>query len=158
MDEGIVGEKSKFLIVLCGLTLVNAIYGITTGLASAISPVDVDAQFLDNLFARLGDLPMQVDGLKDEIESYYLNLMLNIGNLGAANFLFYGIDLIAVMLMWRLNRVGFALYVLAQLGLAFSPAVFGGFNRFGLISLGVALVWNFVWVGMYASQLKRFYR
>jgi hypothetical protein len=157
MDE-IVGERSRFLTVLCGLSFVNAIYGITTGLASAISPVDVDEAFLENLFERIGALPLQMEGLQGEIETYYLNLMLNIGNMGAANFLFYGISFIAVLLMWRLNRIGFVLYILAQLGLAFSPAVFGGFNRFGQISLGVALFWNLLWVVMYATQLKRFYR
>lgn len=127
-----------------------------TGLSSAISPPDVDSVFIQDLFGRLHQMEVPFEGLKDEIEAYYLNLMLNLGNVGTANFLFYGVQLIGVYLMFRLNRIGFVLYTVAQLGLAVTPALFGGFNTFGLISLGVVLFWNLIWVGLYATQLKYF--
>ncbi len=158
MDEEVMVTRSRFLTVLCMLSLLNGIYGMLTGLASAISPVDVDNTFLENLYSQLDALPLSYEEFRGELEDYYLNIMLNIGNLGAANFLFYGIGVVGVMLMYRLNRIGFTLYLVAQLGIAIAPAVFGGFSRFGLISLGVGLTWNAVWVGMYASQRKFFYR
>ncbi len=158
MAEELMGARPRFLTVLCALSMTNAVYGMLTGLASALSPVDVDDAFLEDLFSRLESLPVVIEDIRPEIETYYMNLMLNMGNLGAANFLFYGINLVGVMLMFRLNKIGFVLYVLAQLGIAFSPALFGGFSRFGQISLGVALFWNAIWVVMYATQLKRFYK
>ncbi len=90
------------------------------------------------------------------MESYYRNLMLNFGNYGAANFMFYGIELVGVFLMYRLNRIGFTLYVLSQVGLAATPVIFGNFNTFGLITLGITMVWNGIWVGLYAFQRKHF--
>jgi len=158
MDEEIMGTRSRLLTVLCMLSLVNGIYGMLTGLSSAISPVDVDDTFLENLYAQLDALPISYESFRGELEDYYLSLMLNLGNLGAANFLFYGISVVGVVLMYRLNRIGFLLYLPAQLGIALAPAIFGGFSRFGLISLGVALTWNAVWVGLYASQRKLFYQ
>lgn len=158
MDKELASRRTKFFLVLCTLSTVNAIYGMVSGLINALSPADVDEAFLTGLFEQLETLDLPLEGVRDDVEQYYLNLMLNIGNLGAANFLFFGISLVGVRLMYNLNRVGFTLYVLAQLGLAFSPTVFGGFNAVGQISLATLLFWNGIWILMYASQLKYFKR
>jgi hypothetical protein len=127
-----------------------------SGLTSALAPPEVDDIFINDLFTQIGKYELPIEDLKDEVESYYLNLMLNFGNYGASNFLFCAIQLIGVVLMYQLNRVGFTLYFTAQIGLALTPAFFGGFNTFGQISLGIALVWNGIWVILYATQLKHF--
>jgi hypothetical protein len=149
-------KRTRFLTVLCFLSGLNAIYGIISGLFGAIAPPEVDQAFIDQLFEQVHQFEIPLEGLKGEMETYYLNLMLSLGNAGAANFLFFGIQLIGVFLMFRLNRVGFALYAAAQIGLAFVPAVFGGFSRFGTAVLIVTLIWNAIWVVMYATQLKHF--
>lgn len=97
-----------------------------------------------------------MEGLKEDMEAYYINLMINFGNVGTANFLFYGIQLIGVFLMFRLNRIGFVLYVGAQFGLAFSALIFGGLNDFGWMVFALATVWSAAWIIAYATQLKYF--
>ena len=158
MGELTTPKRTRFLAVICTLSTVNSVYGIVSGLLNAISPPEVDQIVLDRLFERLARFSVPIEGIQAAVEEYYLNLMLNIGNLGAASFLFFGINLVGVMLMSRLNRIGFVLYLMAQLGLAFSPVLFGGFNIVGQLSLVFALVWNGVWIAMYATQIRYFYK
>jgi len=122
----------------------------------AIAPPDVDQEFIDGFMKQLDQFELPVEGLRDEVETYYLNLMLNMGNIAAANFLFFGIEMIGVILMFRLNRIGFLLYSASQIGLAFVPPVFAGFGQFGTSVLVATLIWNLIWVVLYAFQVKKF--
>ena len=149
-------KRTRFLRIICTLSGVNAAYGIFSGIASAMSPPDVDNTFIENLFALIEKQKLPIPELQGEVEEYYLNLMLDLGNYGASNFLFFSVQLIGVVMMYRLNRIGFTLYLAAQIGLAASPVIFGSFNSFGKIVLGMTLAFNAVWVIMYATQIKHF--
>jgi hypothetical protein len=151
-------QPTKFLRIICSLSFIHSIYGIITGLTTALAPPEVDSEYLDKIFAQLGQIELPIEGLKGDIEDFYLNLLLDMGNYGASEFLFFSIQLIAVIMMYRLKRFGLTLYILAQIGLAASPVIFGGFNTFGKISLGTAVVWNLIWVLMYYSQRKQMVR
>lgn len=151
-------KQTKFLRILCTLSGINALYGIISGITTAIAPPDVDDTFIGNLFEQLEKYELPIANLQDDVKEYYLNLMLDLGNFGAANFLFFAVQLIGVFMMYRLNRIGFTLYTVAQLGLATAPVIFGSFNDFGKITLGMTLVWNAVWVIMYATQIKHFHK
>ena len=144
--------------VLCVLSGVNAGYGVLSGIITAISPPDVDSTYIDNLFEQLEKFKLPIPDLQDEVKEYYLNIMLNMGNLGAANFLFFAIQFIGVVMMFRLNKTGFILYIIAQLGLAAAPILFGSFNRFGKITFGMTLIWSLIWISLYAFQLKKINR
>lgn len=148
-------KAGRLFGVLCVLSGVNAGYGVLSGIITAISPPDVDNTFIENLFEQLEKYKLPIPDLQDEVKEYYLNLMLNMGNLGAANFLFFAIQFIGVVMMFRLNKTGFILYIIAQLGLSAAPVLFGSFNRFGKITFGMTLVWSFVWIILYAFQLKK---
>jgi hypothetical protein len=151
-------KPTKFLRIICSLSFIHSIYGIITGLTTALAPPEVDSEYLDKIFAQLGEVELPIKGLKGDIEDFYLNLLLDMGNYGASEFLFFSIQLIAVIMMYRLKRFGFTLYILAQIGLAAAPVIFGGFNTFGKISLSAAVVWNLIWVLLYASQRKQMVR
>jgi len=125
-------------------------------LSTAISPPEVSEEFLQSLYDQINQYPLPIEGLGNQVESYYRNLMLNFGNYGAANFMFYGIELVGVFLMYRLNRIGFTLYLLSQIGLAATPVLFGTLNTFGMITFGLTLLWNGIWVVLYAFQRKHF--
>ncbi len=143
-------------MVLCALSTIHSVYGILTSLANAIAPPDVDANFISNLSEQLNKFEMPMEGFAEQMEHYYLNLMLNLGNYSAATFLFFSVQLIAVIQMFRMNRVGFALYGIAQAGLLMATVLFASFNLFGQISFGIAFIWNLIWILLYASQLKHF--
>jgi len=149
-------SRTRFLTILCFLSGLNAIYGIISGIFGAISPVEVDDAFISERFNEIDQFLIPLEGYKEEMHTYFLNLWLSFGNTAAASFLFYGIELIGVVLMFRLNRVGFPLYAASQIGLAFVPAVFGGFSRFGIAVLIFTLIWNGIWMALYATQLKHF--
>ena len=149
-------NRPKTLAILCSLSFLYSVYGIITSLSSALSPPEVSEEFLQTLYDQINKYPLPIEGIGDQVESYYRNLMLNFGNYGAANFMFYGIELVGVFLMYRLNRIGFTLYMLSQIGLAATPVLFGSFNTFGLITLGITAVWNAIWVVLYAFQRKHF--
>lgn len=149
-------KRTRFLGVICALSGFNAAYGVLSGIITAVSPPDVDNTFIEGLFAQLEKYKLPIPELQDEVKEYYLNLMLDLGNYGAANFLFFAVQLIGVVMMYRLNRIGFTLYTAAQIGLAASPVIFGSFNTFGKITLGMTLAFNAIWVIMYATQIKYF--
>lgn len=147
---------TQFFKVICFLSLLNASYGIISGVLGAISPPDVDQMYIESFSKQLNSLELPIEGLREEVETYYLNLMLNMGNIAAAKFLFFGIEMIGVILMFRLSRIGFVLYIASQIGLAFIPAVFAGFGTFGTSVLVATLLWNFIWVAIYAVQIRKF--
>jgi len=151
-------KRTRFLAILCMISGLFAIYGMISGLVSALSPPDVDSSFIDQLIAQINQYELPIEAYQEDVESYYIKLMVNFGNYGTAAFLFYSIQLIGVALMYQLNRVGFALYVLAQIGLAVIPIIFGGVNDFSKMVFGATLAWNAVWVVLYATQLKYFRR
>jgi hypothetical protein len=137
------------------LSLVNASYGIVSGIIGAISPPDVDQAFMDGFLARLDEVKLPIESIRGEVEVYYTNIMLSAGNISAAKFLFYSIEMIGIVMMYRYNRMGFSLYVLSQLGLAFLPAIFGGFNQFGSAVMVATLIWNAIWVLVYLLQVRK---
>ncbi len=149
-------KRTRFLAIICMLSGLFASYGILSGLVSALSPPEVDSMFIDELLEQINRYELPIQDYSEDVESYYINLMVNFGNYGTAAFLFYSIQLIGVALMYQLNRVGFALYVLAQIGLAAIPVLFGGLNEFSKLIFWATLSWNTVWVIMYATQLKYF--
>lgn len=151
-----VPKQLRFLSILLFLSGFNAVYGMISGVMTAMNPPDVDSNYVNSLFEQLGKYKLPIESLQPQVESYYLNLMLELGNYGAANFLFFGIQLVGVFLMRRLNRVGFWLYTAAQFGLAVVPVIFAQWNAFAEIVLTMTVVWNLIWVIMYASQLKHF--
>ena len=147
---------SQFFKVICFLSLLNASYGIISGVLGAIAPPEVDQAFIDGFMENFERFDLPMEGFRDQVETYYLNVMLSMGNIAAANFLFFGIEMIGVVLMYRLSRIGFVLYIASQIGLAFIPAVFGGFSDFGISVLVFTLIWNAIWVVMYWTQVRKF--
>jgi hypothetical protein len=138
------------------LSLVNASYGIVSGVMGAIAPPEVDKAFIDGFLGRLNEIELPIETIRGEVEVYYTNIMLSTANISAANFLFFGLGLIGIVMMYRWNRTGFYLYLSAQIGLAFVPAFFGGFNKFGTSVLVVTLIWNALWVLVYWLQVRKF--
>jgi len=138
------------------LSLVNASYGIVSGVLGAISPPDVDQVFIDGFLERLNEIELPIESIRDEVEVYYTNTMLSAGNISAANFLFFSIEMIGIIMMYRFNRMGFSFYALSQIGLAFVPAVFGGFNQFGVAVLVATLIWNALWMLMYWWHIRKY--
>lgn len=128
-----------------------------SGLSNAVSPPEVNDQMIGDIFARLEELAVPLEEVRPQLETFLVNTMLNMGNIGAASFLFYGMSLIGVWLMLRANRNGFAVYIIAQIGLAFVPSFFGGLNTLGWANFAVLMVWNGIWIAMYASQ-RRYFR
>ena len=148
-------DRPRLLVILCILSGIAAVYGAVNGLGGALFPPEVDSGYVDNLLERLSRLDLP-PGFEKQIEAYYVNLTINFGNLGAANFLFYAVQFIGVVLMFQRNRIGFVLYVCAQLGLAGSTLLFGGVNSFGLLVFVLAVLWSAVWIFAYARLLKYF--
>ncbi len=155
MDEQLAERPSTFLRVIGTLSVVNGVYGMLSSLLSAISPAAVDDQLLEQLLERLEGMRIPFEELRPDLETYFLNTMLQAVNISAASFLFYGMSLIGALMMLRSYKAGFWVYALAQLGLAWVPSFFGGFNTFGWTSFGIMLFWNGIWVVMYATQLKQ---
>lgn len=154
MDGELSQKRPQFLMVIGTLSVINGIYGMISSVVNAIAPTTIDDRTLEDFFERLEGFSIPFEAFKDDLEVYFLNTLLQMQNIAAASFLFYGLSLFGAMMMLRLSRNGFFLYALAQVGLAVVPAYFGGFNTFGMTSLVMMLVWNGIWIAVYGTQLK----
>ncbi len=154
MDAELETQRPFFLRVIGLLSVINGIYGLISALVNALAPPAVDDRLMDEVLVRLDALHVPFDHLREDIQEYFMNTMMQINNIAAASFLFYGLSVMGAFFMLRLRRKGFIMYSIGQVGLAVVPPLFGGLNAIGWASLFVMGIWNAIWILMYASQLK----
>lgn len=156
LNPGEIRKPPTFLKVLCTLSMINGAYGMISGLANAISPPEVNDRMIEDIFSRLEDFALPIEEVRPQLETFLVNTMLNMANIGASSFIFYGMSLVGAWLMLRANRHGFGLYIVAQVGLAFVPSFFGGLDTLGWANFLILMIWNGIWVAMYAANRRYF--
>ncbi len=148
-------EPPRWFFVLCLLSLVNSAYGAASSLINALARREVNAGMIEETLELIRSFDWPTGPYEEHVESYTVNLMLNMVNVSALSFLFYCLNAIAVYLMLRQQRKGWYLYLLAQMALPFIPALLSGFNPLARMVLLLALIWNGLWVAVYGSQVSK---
>lgn len=145
-----------FLKVLCILTFIGAGFGLLSALysvftvQSGVASLENSQEILRNVKSPLGDLSGQIEAMKKwGLISGILNL---VGN---------GLCLFGAILMWKLKKVGFFLYVVGQIiafvsaFLMFSSGGSGGLMQsMMVIAIIVQAIFVIAFVVMYAVNLK----
>jgi hypothetical protein len=161
MEESSINRSSLFKVLLV-LSFIGSSWSMFSGLSNALSQpsterVESFVEIMDQVQAKQeesGERNEEVDGLMAQIIDYVSTINLNIVNYGAVEFMLYAISLIGVYLMYRNKRIGFAVYMIAQILVLGAPIYFGGYNSF---SVSLTLLYAFItmiFMVLYSTQLK----
>jgi hypothetical protein len=152
--NGAVGkpERPQFLKVLCILSFISCgIWIVLFGIGTSCLSISEDkvTEIWDQAMAKQPD-PSLFKGI-DPVHFFH-----EIGLLCAYSTLINILSLIGVMMMWRLNKIGFIIYIVAELAGKFT----GYMVDLGPIGEGSGaqmifwIIMDLVFIGMYAANLK----
>lgn len=149
-------QRPTFLTVLCILTFVSTGWGILSGVFSL---------FTKNLFD--GNMQMeQFNSMSGENHSPFISQlmgstmeMLQVSvvygtQINLCNLVLTVITLIGAIQMYNLKRLGFYLYVAAQVLMLFIWPYFAGFSMILVMSMIVSALFTTIFIILYALNLK----
>ncbi len=141
MEDVLKPQRPTFLSVLCVLTFIGSgCSALSMALTGAMRPMLL-GMYESGAFDSYSSIP----GFETQMETMFAMP----GYYYLLTFLFYAASVAGAAMMWKLNRIGFHIYTIAQC-LVLIASVWlgnGGFPWGGL-------VWTVLWVGGYALNLK----
>jgi len=162
LEETIISEPQKptkrpdFLNVICILSFIGSGWAAIQGVVSMVSsstPEEV-AEQMDEQMSQMPDdagfLTSFVEGSADMAIAAAENAV----PMGVATIVVSLASLLGVYYMFKLQKKGFGIYALANLiGIAV-PIIFLGAGTVVLLTVGVTSLFTFLFIGMYAANLK----
>ena len=142
MEETMKPQRPAFLSVLCVLTFIgSACSALSMALVGALRPTLLEmfeSGAFEGYYSMMPTLETQLETMLAVSGFYYLLM-----------FLFYVASVVGAAIMWKMNRIGFHIYTIAQCLVLIAGMWLGntGFSWSGL-------VWTALWVGAYAMNLK----
>lgn len=147
--------RPALLTVLCVLTFIGSGLSLMGNLMSMfISPfMDFfDPSMFDEAFSHLGNNPG--DKLVEEMLNIAILAMDNIVTISLLKFIFSALSIVGAIYMFKLKKLGFYLYIAAQVGfLAIGPIILG-WNLFVSISIFFSGFFSILFIALYAINLK----
>ena len=135
-------QRPTFLSVLCVLTFIGSgCSALSMALVGAMRPMlrgMFESGAFESYYSMAPTLETQLETMLAVPGFYYLLM-----------FLFYAVSVVGAAMMWKLNRIGFHIYTIAQCVVFIAGMWLGntGFSWTGL-------VWMILWVGAYAMNVK----
>jgi hypothetical protein len=155
-------QRPTFLTVLCILTFIGSCYAIVNGTITYFN-ADKVAQKVISAKAEMNDEAHKKNNANSGDNTFAAKVMNNVSvmanpdNLRKAslgNIIASVFCLLGAILMWRLNRTGFYIYVLGTIiGIVVPFYVFGN-NFLTALSVGFAAFIGVLFVIFYAMNLK----
>lgn len=151
-------ERTTLLKVLLILSFIGSSWNMFSGLSNALSHPSADR--VESFMKIMDEVNegqesnAEIEMMTSQIIDYVVNINLNIINYGAVEFMLYAISLIGVYLMFKNKRVGFTVYMVAQILVLGAPIYFGGYNSF---SVSLTVFYGFItmiFFALYSTQLK----
>lgn len=152
------GQVPGFLMVLLVLTTINVIYGVYRALkelfVAAPSTANFEAEFyqsIDESGVDASELPAWImEGIVDFIEKYSANAVA----IRIVDLVYYILLGAAVFLMFKLNRMGYYLYVIVNvIGVLVTPVLYG-FNFVGISAAIVFAIIATIFIALYSANRK----
>lgn len=152
-------QRPTFLTVLCVLTFIYSGFGFLKGFYDyAMAPIAIE--MTEEVFEEV-DEQMAKESVDEETADFMENVFESSANiveharpLAVINILVSLLSLLGAFFMWRLQKTGFYLYLLGQLGLVFSPLIFVDLNWLSGTMLLVNGVFALAFIIMYGLNLK----
>jgi len=164
-DDLLPPVRSTFLTVLCILTFVGSGYGIFSGITTLTGAAKIIAQSTKNMDPQKQQAERQrLSEKKDGGSKFALKMMDSVGEMmnekkikqtGIATIISSLLTLGGALLMWRLNRTGFYIYVAGILTGVAAPFIIYGSDAFvAIMSAAVSGFFGLLFIVLYAFNLK----
>lgn len=143
------------LTVLCVLTFIGSGLGAFGNLMAMFFAPFLEffqPSMLDEVYSQLGNKP------GDEFVKQALDMaLLAIDNFLAitiSKFIFYALSLVGAIMMFQMKKIGFYLYIAAQVGFLFIGPVFLGWNMFVSFGMFFSAFFSTLFIALYGINLK----
>lgn len=154
-------QRSTFLLVLCILTFIGSGWGIlsslfslfTAGLMDGNMQMDQISSTMNHMEGSEGFASIFSNFMSSSMEMLQVTMMYA-REIALMQMVLYVISLLGAILMFQLRRVGFYLYVAAQILLLFVLPYFAGFSTLVVVSMLFGAFWACSFILMYALNLK----
>jgi len=139
-EEQELGKRPVLLTVLCVLTFIGTAFSILSALVLSFMPDTFSASMQEQFAQMMGE--EQAEGMVEAMVS----------GMRSAPYLLvlYIINLFGAIQMFRLRKMGFFIYVAAQVLIWIFPVIMGG----PATSLIMSGIWTAVFITLYAINLK----
>lgn len=148
-------KRTSLLKVLLILSFIGSSWSMFSGLGNALSqPSEERLNSIIEILEQVNDGKEETELFLSDTIDYFSNINRNIVNYGAVEFMLYAISLIGIYLMYKNRRIGFTVYMIAQVLVLGVPIYFGGYNS---VSVMVTLFFGFIsmiFFALYSTQLK----
>ena len=147
--------RPVLLTVLCVLTFIGSGFGIFGNLMAMFATPFlefVQPSMFEEAFNHLGNNP------GDQFVKQALDMgLLALDNFLAitlSKFIFYALSLVGAIMMFQMKKIGFYLYIAAQVGFLFIGPIFLGWNLFVSIALLFSVFFSLLFIALYAINFK----
>jgi len=143
------------LTVLCVLTFIGSGFGVFGNLMAMFAAPFLEffqASMLDEAYNQLGNNPGD-QFVKQALDMAVLTIDNFLG-ITLSKFIFYAISLTGAIMMFQMKKIGFYLYVAAQVGFLFIGPVFLGWNMFVSTAMFFSGFFSILFIALYAINLK----
>lgn len=153
-------KRPTFLTVLCILTFIGSGWGVLSQLFSLLftNLVDMSAQteqfnaVMDNMESEAGT--SFLSGILNSSQEVMQATMMHAKSIAVISLVLSLLSLCGAILMFSLRRIGFYIYVVAQLLLLFVVPYFAGFSMIVVMGMLFSALFTVVFIILYALNLK----
>ena len=163
-EQAVTRKRSTFLTVLCILTFIGSGWGIYKGLTTYLMANPTAATINTATKEANREMQNELAGKDDAGSRMAKKMFSGMGDfMNAENLKYYGLSTLVcalftlggALLMWRLNRNGFWLYLLGTAASIFAPMfIFGSGNIFAIITTMIPAFFGVLFVILYGVCLK----
>lgn len=143
------------LTALCVLTFIGSGFGVFGNLMAMFAAPFMDLfqpSMLDEAYSQLGNDPG--DMFAKEALDMVLVVIDNFLAITLSKFIFCALSLVGAIMMFQMKKIGFYLYIAAQVGFLFIGPVFIGWNLFVSMALLFSGFFSVLFIALYAIHLK----
>lgn len=148
------------MTVLCILTFIGSGWGVLSQLFSLLftNLVDMSAQteqfnaVMDNMESEAGT--SFLSGILNSSQEVMQATMMHAKSIAVISLVLSLLSLCGAILMFSLRRIGFYIYVVAQLLLLFVVPYFAGFSMIVVMGMLFSALFTVVFIILYALNLK----
>ena len=147
--------RPVLLTVLCVLTFIGSGFGVFGNLMAMFASPFLEflqPSIFEEAFSHLGNNPGD-QFIKQALDMGVLALDNFLG-ITLSKFIFYALSLVGAIMMFQMKKIGFYLYIVAQVGFLFIGPVFLGWNLFVSIALLFSAFFSIIFIALYAIHLK----
>ncbi len=147
--------RPVLLTVLCVLTFIGSGFGVFGNLMAVfITPfLDfINPSIFDEAFSQLRNTP--ADQFAKQALDMALVVIDNYLAITLSKFLMYGLSLVGAIMMFQMKKIGFYLYIAAQVGFLIIGPVFLGWNLFVSMAMFISAFFSALFIALYGINFK----